>query len=325
MGILVSLLLAIVVAVAIGVGATVYLQRVRLPREETAEGIAALSDMRWRDFIKLVLDVLAGRGFTRVNDPEATSDEADIPLQRDGEPWLLSSKHGASYVLGSSDITEFANAMRMRGAQGGLLVTPGTFAPEARRLADAERIELLDGPSLWPELRERMPAAQREAIGAQARILARQHAWFGWLVGVVLGAGVFLLVHDDGGSASQAEASTPLATTPASRQAAKPAAASASAATPNGIWPAPRDDNPATLEKNRTEAARAIGSLPIVSRALWSSQSTLLVYLNTANADAKSAICPLLERYPELGASRIQLQPPEGSGEPVRFFQCRAY
>jgi hypothetical protein len=33
----------------------------------------------------------------------------------------------------------------------------------------------------------------------------------------------------------------------------------------------------------------------------------------------------LLERYPELGASRVQLQPPEGSGEAVRFFQCRAY
>ena len=323
MGILVSLLLAIVVAVAIGVGATVYLQRVRLPREETAEGIAALSDMRWRDFIKLVLDVLAGRGFTRVNDPEATSDEADIPLQRDGEPWLLSSKHGASYVLGSSDITEFANAMRMRGAQGGLLVTPGTFAPEARRLADAERIELLDGPSLWPELRERMPAAQREAIGAQARILARQHAWFGWLLGVIAGAAVFLLVHgNDNGS--DATAPTPTVA-PAHAPMAQAKTAATQVPANDGVWPAPGDVDTATTEKDRSEAARAIGSLPIVSRALWSSQSTLLVYLNTANTDAKSAICPLLERYPELGASRIQLQPPDGSGEQVRFFQCRAY
>ena len=82
MGILVSLLLALVVAAAIGVAATWYLRRVRLPREEAAAGVAALSDMRWRDFIKLVLDVLAGRGFTRVSDPEAASDEGDIPLER---------------------------------------------------------------------------------------------------------------------------------------------------------------------------------------------------------------------------------------------------
>ncbi|GAA5008408.1 restriction endonuclease [Pseudoluteimonas lycopersici] len=322
MGTLISLFLALIVAVAIGAGATWYLRRVRLPREETAEGIAALSDMRWRDFIKLVLDVLAGRGFTRVNDPEATSDEADIPLRRDGETWLLSSKHGASYVLGSSDITEFANTMRLRGAQGGLLATPGTFAPEARRHAEAERIELLDGPSLWPELRERLPETQRSAIGARARIHSRQKAWFGWLLGVIAGAAVFLLVHgNDSGDASVA---TPVVA-PVRAPSAKAKAAATQIPANDGVWPAPGDVDTATTEKDRSEAARAIGSLPMVSRALWSSQSTLLVYLNNTSADAKSAICPLLERYPELGASRVQLQPPEGSGEAVRFFQCRAY
>lgn len=319
---LISLLLALAVAAAIGLGATWYLRRVRLPREETAEGIAALSDMRWRDFIKLVLDVLAARGFVRVNDPEATSDEADIPLQRDGETWLLSSRHGASYVLGSDDIAEFANTMRLRSAQGGLLATPGTFAPAARRLAESERIELLDGPGLWPGLRERLPEAQRNAIGTQARMRARQHAWFGWLLGVIAGALVFLLAHGNGNDA--ASPATSIAS-PVRAPAAQPKAAAAARKPASDIWPAPREVDTATTEKDRTEAARAIGSLPMVGRALWSSQSTLLVYLNNTSADAKSAICPLLERYPELVASRVQLQPPEGSGEAVRFFQCRAY
>ena len=319
MGTLISLLLALVVALAVGLGATWYLRRVRLPGEETAEGIAALSDMRWREFIHLVLDVLAGRGFVRVNDPEAASDEADIPLERDGELWLLSSRHGASYVLGSGDLAEFANTMRLRSAQGGLLATPGTFAPEARRFAEPQRIELLDGPALWPELRERLPEAQRRAIGEQARIRARQHAWLGWLAGVVLGAGVFLLLHGGGDEFDVAP------TTTTAISAAAPTSASARKHAAADIWPAPRDAAPPSLEQDRNEAARAIGSLPMVDRALWSSQSTLLVYLNSANVDAKSAICPLLERYSELGASRVQLQPPEGSGESVRFFQCRAY
>jgi hypothetical protein len=324
MGLLISLLLALIVVAAIGLAATWYLHRIRLPREETAAGVAALSDMRWRDFIKLVLDVLAGRGFVRVNDPEATSDEADIPLQRNGELWLLSSKHGASYVLGSCDLAEFASAMRLRSAQGGLLATPGMFSPEARRFADPQRIELLDGPTLWPELRERMPEAQRESIGAQARIRARQHAWFGWLLGVVAGAAVFLLVH--GNDSADASVATPVVA-PVRAPAAQARARTAATRIPanDGVWPAPGDVDTATTEKNRNEAARAIGSLPMVSRALWSSQSTLLVYLGKSNVDAKSAICPLLERYPELGASRVQLQPPEGSGEAVRFFQCRAY
>ena len=321
MGTLISLWLGLAVAAAIGLGATWYLRRVRLPREETAEGIAALSDMRWRDFIKLVLDVLAARGFVRINDPEATSDEADIPLRRDGELWLLSSRHGASYVLGSGDLAEFANTMRLRSAQGGLLATPGVFAAEARTFAEPQRIELLDGPTLWPELRERLPEAQRNAIGTQARMRARQHAWFGWLLGVIAGAAVFLLMHGNGNDA--ASVATPIAAPVRAPAALAKAAAARKPAT--DIWPAPRDAAPATLEQDRTEAARAIGSLPMVGRALWSSQSTLLVYLDNTSADAKSAICPLLERYPELVASRVQLQPPEGSGEPVRFFQCRAY
>ena len=106
---------------------------------------------------------------------------------------------------------------------------------------------------------------------------------------------------------------------PALRQGARPATAA------NGAKPAPRDADPATLENERKEAARAIGALPMVERAMWSSQSTLVVYLSNTSQDARAAICPLLEHYPELGASRVQLQPPNGNGDQVRFFQCRAY
>ena len=44
-----------------------------------------------------------------------------------------------------------------------------------------------------------------------------------------------------------------------------------------------------------------------------------------AAIDIEAALCPLLERYPELAASRVQLQPPPGSQKPVRFRQCRSY
>jgi hypothetical protein len=209
----------------------------------------------------------------------------------------------------------------MRGAKGGLLVTPGTFAPEARALAEPQRIELLDGPSLWPELRERLSPEQRAAIGAHARGNARQQSGFAWIAGIVVGAAVFFLFPSGGGSGdSESGTTTTVATVP------KPAAVPAPApAAPIDIEPAPRDTDPATLERNRKSAANAISSLPMVDRALWSSQSTLLVYLAGSGENAKPAICPLLERYPELGASRVQLQPPDGSSESVRFFQCRAY
>ena len=50
-----------------------------------------------------------------------------------------------------------------------------------------------------------------------------------------------------------------------------------------------------------------------------------MVYLSTDVADPSSELCPLLERYPELAASRVQMQPPQGSTKPVRFKQCRSY
>ena len=50
-----------------------------------------------------------------------------------------------------------------------------------------------------------------------------------------------------------------------------------------------------------------------------------LVHLNEEGTDPRPSICPLLERYDELAATRLQLQPPAGSDKPVRFVQCRAF
>jgi hypothetical protein len=84
-------------------------------------------------------------------------------------------------------------------------------------------------------------------------------------------------------------------------------------------------DDPVQLEARRTSAAAAISSLPGVDRALWQTQSTLLVYLLDGQFDPLPEICPVLERYDELAAARLQLQPPGGSSRPVRFVQCRPY
>ena len=106
-------LVPVVMCVLLGFGATLYLQRVRLPQEETTAGIAALAGMRWRDFIHLVLAAMNARGYERVFVPNSTSDESDYLLERDGQRWLLSSKHGTAYVLGSSTISKVSVLLRM--------------------------------------------------------------------------------------------------------------------------------------------------------------------------------------------------------------------
>ena len=83
--------------------------------------------------------------------------------------------------------------------------------------------------------------------------------------------------------------------------------------------------DPAILDRRRNETANAISTLAGVDRAVWSTQSTLLIYLSAEDADPSARLCPLLERYPELAASRVQLQPPQDSQRSVRFRQCQAY
>ena len=309
-------IIPIIAALLLGAAATFYLRKIRLPREETQAGVAALAGMRWRDYIHLVLAALNRRGYERVFDADANSDEADYLLDRGGQSWLLSSKHGTAYVLGSTAIAEFANSIRMRGAVGGLLVTSGQFAPEAKSLAAAQRIELLDGPALWPELKPLLPDMQRQSIFAPAHARARRHVTMAWLASFVIGIALVTLLPQP---APDADAGDQPGTS-ASRPRAAPII---SAPSTGSIAQAPTD--PAQLAQRRDNVAKAISTLPDVDRAVWSTQSTLLVYLIDEQGEPKSEICPLLEQYVELAASRIQLAPPPGSTRPVRFVQCRAF
>ena len=72
---------------------------------------------------------------------------------------------------------------------------------------------------------------------------------------------------------------------------------------------------------------REISLLPGVEEASWATRSTLVVYLADDDASEQdiAALCAKVERYEELRASRLQLQPRAGSQVPVRFKQCHAY
>ncbi len=315
-------LIPFAVLILFGVAGTWYLVRIRAPREESSAGVAALAGMRWRDFIHLVLDALIKRGYERVFEPQASGEDGDYVLERDGQRYLLSAKHGAAYILGSTAIAELANSIRMRGVAGGLLVTPGQFAPEALPLARAQRIELLDGPTLWPELRSLLPEQQRAQVSAPSQGKTRQHVLLVWVCALVVAGTLFALLRPaatDSGTIDVASTTPqvmppPLQAKPALRPSSSPTAGSA-------VVPS----EAAKLEQRRAEVSHAVSTLPGVDRALWETQSTLLVYLVDDQSDPFPTICPLLERYEELAATRLQLQPPQGSTKPVRFVQCRAY
>ena len=103
-----------------------------------------------------------------------------------------------------------------------------------------------------------------------------------------------------------------------------PAPAEIAAAYAEPAVQATAPDDPAMEAYQRDQLVSALGSLASVERAAWSSDTTLVVAVADVGT-ARPVLCPIVERYPALRASRLQLQPPADSGQPVRFMQCRVY
>ena len=315
-------LIAIIVFVSTGLAAKAWLRKSAINRGDLKPGLAHLAGLRWRDFAKLVLQAMQARGYEIVREDDGPadglpSDGGDILLRQGSQRTLLSCKYGNAAVVGTQSILGLGKSAELRGAHSAIVVTPGRFDDEARRVAGQQHVELIDGATLWPEVK---PFIGHDFTHAAANADDKRTTLIAWAGAAVVAAVAGMLAQ---GLLStppmdvEAPAAAIAAPAPA---AAKPAAVAAATAPAEAI---PTDPN--VLERRRAETANAISTLAGVDRALWSTQSTLLVYLSSDDADPSAQLCPLLERYAELAASRVQLQPPPGSDKRVRFKQCRSY
>jgi len=306
-----SAFIALIVFVLSGIGLTRWLRHndtLRSTQSPQTRDVELLAKLHWREFARLVLQAMHARGLNPVIEAGMPADGIptngnDILLERQG-------------VVGASALLGLSKAATLRGADNVIVVTPGHFDEEARRLAQQQHIELIDGETLWPEVRPYI-APTDTAASSEVSAGTTPPAWrtplLAWGGALLLGVLTWMLAQ------SLLPAGTPEDDMPPPPVAHRPASAPPAPAAP--VIPT----DPAELEQRRREAAHAISTLFGVDRALWSTQSTLLVYLANEEADPMHDLCPLLERYPELAASRIQLQPPSGSKKPVRFKQCRAF
>ncbi|QCO67621.1 restriction endonuclease [Luteimonas yindakuii] len=306
---------AIAVMASVGVVGTFYVRGILMRRDETAAGMRALAAMSWREFLHLVLEAMARRGFTRVLDKEAASGDSEYTLGRGHERWLLSCKHGSAFIIGKLTVNELVSDVHMANATGGLLVTQGRIDGNARAASANQQIELLDGPTLWPEVRELLKPGQLAAICAGAAQRARQRTLMVWLVALLAGIATFVVLP----APVSTRVDTPSVAQPA------PAAAVDSPATAAEDLQGDAAEEPSP-EQQRRAVVTSIATLPMVDRALWTTQSTLEVHLLDDDADAAfAALCPLIVRHADIASSRIQLTPPPDSGGQVRFRQCRSY
>jgi restriction system protein len=329
-----SLLFGLLVMLVLGICGTFYFRNIRRPKDEAAAGIRALSAMRWREFSHFVLDAMRHRGYDVLThaDEAERGQQTEFLLAKDGQRWLLGCKHGSAYRLAAHAVAEFAGSIRFQGARGGILVTPGTIAPDARVPAGTASIELVDGDKLWPEVAPLLPPALLDDVRQQADESVRRQVSLTWLGAVVGGLAFGLLL---GGMLPDAPPETesdstalPVAAAPAP---VAPAAVAAPPPQPASRVAAPTADTsiaaatPADEDAQRLEVTQRVARLPGVARTLWSTKSTLLVEVDETSSERLADVCSVLERYENLRTSRVQLQPPVGSEQRVRFRQCRTY
>ena len=320
-----ALLIALLVLLVAGFAATALVRTRPVTDTRLAHGLKHLAGLRWREFTRLVLRAMQARGDRVLKDDKSPGDEppsdgGDILLERDGKRVLLLCKYGTASVVGAPPILGLGKAAQLRGAHAAMVVTPGRFDDEARRVAAHQHVELIDGSSLWPEVEPFleqgvMDLAAGPATGHPRTVLV-------WVGAAALGAIAWYLLPRML-PASDLPATTPGASAVANTvpPLARPAPVKDAAFPPPEAVPT----DAASLARRRSETANAISTVVGVDRAVWSSQSTLVVYLASEDADPSARLCPLLERYPELAASRVQLQPPQDSLRSVRFRQCRTY
>lgn len=315
LSLLVGLLSFVVVLVA-----GLYLTRHRPAGGGLKSGLERLNALRWRDYERVVVTALQAQGYWQAPDRDSGPDRDSVLLERKGERHLLMCKQGTGSI-GPNLLHAMAREMQLQGARRGLLANTGTFEEAAQTVARAQRIELIDGAALWPLVE---PTMRHDPVAAAAAP-DRKPVIVAWLGALAVGVIAWMV--------AQGLMPQPVRAPAASATAAASAAAADPVGLPAGAEPGvpaqpdhePVPTDPAVLERRREDVAQAVATLPGVARAGWSTQSTLLVHLSREDADPVAQLCPLMLRYPELAASRVQLQPPQGSSAAVRFRQCRSY
>ena len=322
-----TLLIALLAALLVGGIGTLYFGRVRLRKEEADAGIRALSAMRWREFSHFVLDAMRHRGYD-VLTPDDEADrgqQTEFLLQKDGERFLLSCKHGSAYRLTKQSISELVAAMKFQGARSGLLVTPGRIEADANKPAELARIELIDGNALWPEIAPLLPQSLGEDVRIVSAQRARQQVLMSWLGALVIGIALAVVLGMTASAPEPAQADRTVLPRKAAAPVQAPVAAARTITAPVGVS-APSTAlvaaSPEQEDAQREDVVRRVASLPGVSRAVWTTKSTLQVYVDETSTERFDEICTVLLHYVTLRTARVHLQPPENSQQLVRFKQC---
>lgn len=321
-----SLVSAIAAAAALIAASRIWFGRVQKRRHAERIGIEALSARHWREPLGLLVEALADEGFTAQADLAGGHGAplGERILRRGPSTVLLIYKHGTAYRIGAAALLDAEKRRQEASIDEVMIATLGSVDAEARGQAERMRITCRDGAAIWSLLRERLDASTLAAVDAEAEQLIDRPRRLSTLCAAVLGLAIVFWGGglDERLSGAGFELAGPHAeATPAATPAAEAVPATLPAPTP-GTSPAAEAVGPAPPSEQRVAVAKALGALPEIDRASWSSGSTLVISVSPrSDTDAAYArACALAPTYPVLREARLQFETEGGAN--VRWRRC---
>ena len=116
---------------------------------ERQTGSMSVGEMSWRRFEALVGEVFRRKGYSvDENMDDGPDGGVDLRLRKDGKTVFVQCKHWKARSVGVKVVRELFGVLKAENANHGVVVTYGSFTPEALKFAKANSITLIDGPML---------------------------------------------------------------------------------------------------------------------------------------------------------------------------------
>ena len=138
-----------------------------------ADSLLVVSSLSQKEVERLVEGAYRRQGYQVSQIGAAAQSESAMLLTKASQRVLLQCKYWKTRKLAEMPVRELYGMMAAQSANGGILITSGTFTLEASRFAGYGHIQLIDGPRLLLLLRQseapQAPGAQLQRGSAAAR------------------------------------------------------------------------------------------------------------------------------------------------------------
>ena len=116
--------------------------------KEQRKAHTPVDNLSWQQFESLLAAAFRAQGYQVKHSLPGPDGGVDLALKKDQTHTLVQAKHWKSRRVGVAVVRELLGSIAAAGAEKGIVVTSGSFTPDASKLAWQNDIELIDGQQL---------------------------------------------------------------------------------------------------------------------------------------------------------------------------------